>query len=531
MHLYGRRRASLRSMHRILLPVALACLLAPSRADVVPGFLFSDNAVLQRDKPILVWGTAAAGEKVSVTFGDHTVATTTDATGKWSVKLPALPANATPADLVIKGKNTLTFTNILVGEVWLASGQSNMEQTIKETYDAALDIPGSARYPLIRHIRTDQKISETPVTTVSAKWKVPGPETTGDFTAIGYHFALTLYKNLNVPVGIINSTRGASNIRGWMDPVVLKSDPTISDIAAGWADARAKAAAKYPELKAKLDAEVAKWEADRTAAQVAGKPFAARKPDEGWGGLAGGPNDQGMPSGLYNGMIHPVLPYALRGVIWYQGEANNGQHNGYDRLFVSLIKGWRAQFAQGDFPFYWVQLAAYGSDTGTKMAYFREAQGKALSLPNTGQALAIDVGDSGNIHPGRKQEVGRRLARIALNRTYSQKIIDGGPVFKAAEREGAGFRVSFKEVTGQNRIITMLKNPNGFEVAGVDRVFKPAEAVISKDNATVLVTSAEVPDPKAVRYAWRDFPEAGLYNREGLPALPFRSDDWPHTGE
>ncbi|HEX8371238.1 MAG TPA: sialate O-acetylesterase [Chthoniobacterales bacterium] len=511
--------------------LALLCLGAPLCADVVPNFLFSNNAILQRDKPIPVWGTADAGEKVTVTFTGKTAAATADATGKWRVELPALPANATPADLVIKGKNTLTFTNVLVGEVWLASGQSNMEQTIKETYDAALDIPGSVQFPMIRHIRTDSKVSSTPMTTNTAQWKVPGPATTGDFTAIGYHFALTLYKNLNVPVGIINSTRGASNIRGWMDPVALKSDTTISDIAAGWVDNRAKAEAKYPELKAKLDAEVAKWEADKAAAEAAGKPFPARKPDEGWGGFAGGPNDQGMPSGLYNGMIHPVVPYALRGVIWYQGEANNGQHNGYDRLFQALINGWRKQFGQGDFPFYWCHLAAHGSPLGTKMAYFREAQSKALVLPNTGQALPIDVGDSGNIHPGRKQEVGRRLARVALNRTYNQKMIDSGPIFKAAVREGAGYRVTFTESALQHRLVLMNDKLRGFELAAADQIFKPALAELSQDRTSILVTSPDVLEPVAVRYAWRDFPQADLYNREGLPAVPFRSDDWPQTGE
>jgi sialate O-acetylesterase len=384
---------------------------------------------------------------------------------------------------------------------------------------------------MIRHIRTDYKLSQTPQTIGSGEWKVAGPDTTGDFTAIGYYYARALYENLNVPIGIINSTRGASNIRGWMDPFVLKSDPTIADIAKGWAENWAKSAAGYPALKAKLDVEIAKWEKDKAAAEAAKKPFTTRRPDEGWGGFPGGPFDQGQPSGLYNGMIHPVVPYALRGAIWYQGEANNGQHNGYDRLFPALIKGWRAQFGQGDFPFYWAQLASYGSTTGTKTAYFREAQAKTLSLPNTGQAITIDVGDSGNIHPGRKMEVGRRLARVALARTYSQKIVDSGPVFKDAVREGASYRVSFTKADGQHRLVTMLSTIEGFELAGADKVFKPAKAVLSNDRATILVTSAEVPNPAAVRYAWRDFPNAGLYNREGLPAVPFRSDDWAHSGE
>jgi sialate O-acetylesterase len=428
---------------------------------------------------------------------------------------------------VIKGKNTVTRTNILVGEVWLASGQSNMEWTVKEAYEAALEIPGSARFPMIRHFKTDYKLSQIPQTTGAGVWKVAGPDTTGDFTAVGYYFARSLYENLNVPVGIINSTRGASNIRGWMDPGALKNDPTIADMAKSWAEIWAKNVAGYPAEKAKLDAAIAKWEADKAAAEAAKKPFTTRRPDEGWGGFAGGPNDQGQPAGLYNGMIHPFVPYALRGVIWYQGEANNGNHESYGRLFPAMIKGWRAQFGQGDFPFYWAQLAAHGKPTDTMTAYFREAQGKALALPNTGQVVTTDVGDSGNIHPLRKQEVGRRMARLALARTYGQKIIDSGPIFKEAIREGPGFRVSFTMSGGQHRLSTMQANIEGFELAAANKVFKPAQAVLSNDKTTVLVTSDEVPDPVAVRYAWRDFPGAGLYNREGLPAVPFRSDDWP----
>jgi sialate O-acetylesterase len=509
-----------------------AFVLSPSvRADVVPALPFGDNAVLQRDKALPVWGTADAGEKVTVTFSGKTATTTADATGKWRVDLPALPASFVPADLVMKGKNTVTRTNILVGEVWLASGQSNMEMMVKESFEASLEIPGSARFPMIRHIRTDSKLSQVPQTTGSGMWKVAGPETTGDFTAIGYYFARALYENLNVPVGIINNTRGASNIRAWIDPVVLKTDPTIADTAKLWAEVWAANTVKYPALRAKLDTEIAQWEKDKAAAEAAGKPFTKRKPDEGWGGFPGGPYDMGQPAGMFNGMIHPYVPYALRGFIWYQGEANNGQHNGYDKLFPAMIKGWRAQFGQGDIPFYWSQLAAHGSPTATKMAYFREAQGKAQALPNTGQAVNVDVGDSGNIHPRRKQDVGRRLARIALARTYGQKIIDSGPVFKEAVREGEGFRVSFTNTGLQNRLTTEQSSLEGFELAGADRVFKPAKAVISPDQTTVLVTSADVPEPVALRYAWRDFPKAGLFNREGLPAVPFRTDDWPHTGE
>lgn len=505
-----------------LICLALACLGAPLSAAVVPAMLFSDNAVLQRDKPVPVWGTADAGEKVSVAFAGRSAMATADASGRWRVELPALPANTTPADLVITGTNTITVRNVVVGDIWLASGQSNMEWPVKDTYDAALDIPGSARVPLIRHLRVGYQVSETPRSTASGSWKVAGPDTTGDFTAVGYYFALGIHEVLGIPVGILHCSRGASVIQAWVDPATLASKPAFAHFAVH----RAKAAAEYPQKKAKLDADIARWEAAQAAAQAANKPFTTPRPSEGWAGIPGGPHDQAMPAGLFNGMIHPLLPCALRGVIWYQGEGNVGNHVGYGEHFPGMITGWRSHFGQGDLPFYWVQLAAYEDPAGTRVALLREAQGKALALPHTGQALAIDVGDSANIHPGRKQAVGRRLARVALAGAYSQLIIGHGPTVKAATREGSGFRITYTTSGGNHRLLSVARTVQGFEVAGQDRVFKPATAIIDQQQATILVTSAEVPDPLAVRYAWRDYPDVSLYNREGLPAVPFRSDEW-----
>jgi sialate O-acetylesterase len=510
-------------MRNNLLWLALVCLAAPVRADVVPAFLFNDNAVLQRDKPIPVWGTADAGEKVSASFSGHTANTTADAEGKWRVDLPALPANAAPENLVIKGKNTITCSNILVGEVWLASGQSNMEQRVRETFDSVLDIAGSARFPMIREIRPDKKTSYTPLSTGSGNWKVAGPETTGEFSAIAYHYALTLYKVLNVPVGIINTSQGASKIRTWVDEATLKAEPAF----AGDIEDAAKKLAEYPAIKAKLDADIKQWETDKAAAEAAKTPFTTPRPGYGWAGTPGGPDDMFRPSTFYNGLIHPLLPYALRGVIWYQGEGDAGLYAYYVKAFPALITRWRALFGQGDFPFYWVQLASYGDNQSTLWPFMREAQNAALSLPNTGHAISMDLGQPKNIHPQRKQEIGRRLARLALARTYGFKIRDSGPEVEKIEREGAGFRVRFKS-PGSWRILTDIVNPiTGFELAGEDRVFKPATAVMGDNNSSVLVTSAEVPAPVAVRYAWRDFPAASLFHHDdGLPVAQFRSDDW-----
>jgi sialate O-acetylesterase len=511
-------------MRNILFSLALVCLGASVRADVLPNFLFSNNAVLQRDKPIPVWGTASPGEQVSVSFAGQTAAATADAAGKWRVNLPAQPANATPANMVIKGRNTLTFTNILVGEVWLASGQSNMEQMVKETFDSALDIGGSARFPMIREIRPDKKTSYTPLTTGSGAWKVAGLQTTGEFSAIGYHYSLTLYKVLNVPVGIINTSQGGSIIQTWIDPATIEADPVFAETV----KERDRKVAAYPAVKAKLDADVKKWEADKAAAEAAKRPFTTQRPSHGWGGTPGGPDDVFMPSAYYNGVIHPLLPYALRGVVWYQGEGNVGGHDGYAKVFPLLITKWRAQFSQGEFPFYWVQLSSGGANSwqgGILWAFMREAQSKALSLPNTGQAISFDLGHS-HIHPQRKQELGRRLARIALARTYGQKVTDTAPEVEKIEREGAGFRVTFKSPHGRDVLTSYYESISGFELAGEDRVFKPAIGKMEK-GISVLVTSAEVPEPVAVRYAWRDSVVPGLFDHsEGLPVAQFRSDDW-----
>jgi sialate O-acetylesterase len=496
-----------------LLLIAPAALLA----DVVPAPLFTDNAVLQRDKPIPVWGTADAGENVTVTLAGHTLATTAAPDGTWRVDLPALPANPTPATLTIAGNNTITLSNILVGEVWLASGQSNMEWSVNNTFDRAIDVPASANFPLIRHIKIRKTVAAAPASTVAIErdtWEVASPSTTGNFSAVGYYFAKDIHELTGVPVGIIGSNWGGTRAEAWTDSDALAAAP-FAYIGEAWQ----QTLAEYPEKKAKHDADRAAWEQERDAAKAANQPFNKRAPNAPWG-----PGHQATPSGLYNAMIHPLVPYALRGAIWYQGESNAGQAARYADLFSAMITGWRARFNQGDFPFYWVQLANYANPEGTNWAFLREAQTKTLALPATGQAVIIDIGDRRDIHPRNKKDVGRRLARLTLAREYgfAQTIIDTGPVMEKAEREGAGFRVHFAK--SPSALNAPLNELSGFELAGEDKVFKPAAAVIEKN--TVLVTSAEVPEPVAVRYAWRDAPVAGLFNKEGLPAVPFRSDNW-----
>lgn len=486
-------------------------------ADVVPAPLFTNNAVLQRDKPIPVWGKASPGEKVSVTFAGRTVSAVAGADGKWSVTLAALPARVEPSDLVIQGNNKIALSNVVVGEVWIASGQSNMEWSVGNTFDKTIDVAASARNPLIRHIKIKRVVADAPADTVPVDrntWEVASPATTAGFTAVGYYFAKDVYEITGVPVGIIGSNWGGTPVESWIDAEAYK---TVPDNAAKVKERWDKALAEYPEKKIKFDADTAAWKQEQEAAKAANQPFTKRAP-----GAPAGPGHQNTPSGLYNAMINPLVPYAIRGAIWYQGESNAGRANEYNALFSAMITGWRAKFGQGDFPFYWVQLANFQNPEGTAWAFLREAQTKTQSLAKTGQAVIVDIGDRRDIHPRNKKDVGRRLARLALKRDYGFDVIDSGPVMEKAEREGAGFRVSF--VKSASPLNAPLNELSGFELAGADKVFKPAVAVIEKD--TVLVTSADVPEPVAVRYAWRDAPVAGLFNKEGLPATPFRSDNW-----
>ncbi|MBC8040090.1 MAG: sialate O-acetylesterase, partial [Opitutaceae bacterium] len=351
-------------MRYTLTCLALLGLGASLRADVVPAPLFTNNAVLQREKPIPVWGTADAGEKVSVTFGGQTVATTADAAGKWRVDLPAQPANATPADLVIAGKNTVTLANVVVGEVWLASGQSNMEWSINNTFDKAIDVPASAKFPLIRHIKIKKTVADSPASTAAIDrntWEVAGPATTGNFSAVGYYFAKDLYELLNVPVGIIGSNWGGTPVESWISAEAYQSVPAeAAKVTERWT----KVLADYPANKAKFEADFATWKEEQAAAKAANQPFTKRAPN-----APQGPGHPNTPMGLNNAMIAPLVPYALRGAIWYQGESNAGRASEYRALFSAMITGWRSQFAQGDFPFYWVQLANFSSPTATEWAF------------------------------------------------------------------------------------------------------------------------------------------------------------------
>jgi len=512
-------------MPRLCFVFLLTAFCAGLRAEVTLAPLFADHAVLQRDKPIPVWGGAKPGEKVTVAFLGRSVTARAGGDGRWIAFLAPLAANAAGADLVVTGRNELVVHDVVVGEVWLCSGQSNMEFMVNgqnlHVLNSAQEV-AAAHYPLIRHFKVAKAESDVPIDTAAGSWAVCSPATVGQFTAVGYFFAREIYRKLGVPIGLINSSWGGTRVEAWMSPDALESDPAFASVGQRWQ----RTLAAYPQKKAAYEAPLSAWTKAEAAAGAAGpaqlasfrKNFAKPPPPD-------GPGTQATPAGLFNGMINPLLPYALRGVIWNQGEANGFRGFEYHRLFAAMITGWRAHFGQGDFPFYWVQVANYdiaNDPTHEQWAFLREAQTQTLSLPATGQAITIDIGDPENIHFPNKQEVGRRLALIAKAQTYGIPGDFSGPLFTSAAREGPSLRVRF--AYAENGLTAAGKPLQSFEVAGADRQFHPAGAVIAGD--TLLVQSPQVTAPVAVRYAWRNAPDANLYNGAGLPACPFRSDDW-----
>lgn len=491
--------------HPVLLCAALVLSAASALADITLAPLFRDGAVLQRDQPLVVWGRAAAAEKVEVKFRGQAVSVITGADGRWRVTLKAEKASSVPSELVATGANTVVVKDVLVGDVWLCSGQSNMAMLVRNSNDADREM-AAAKFPQIRQFKVPTAVAARRAEDVAGTWVSCTPASAGNFSAAAYYFARDLHRRLGVPIGIVNSSWGGTQIEGWISEETMKELPFAQDISDRWT----KRLADYP-------AEVAKFE----KAQATGKgnkKGKARPPE--------GPNSRWMPGGIYNAMIAPLVPYSFRGVLWYQGEANAARHQEYGALFNAMIKQWRADFCQA-LPFYFVQLANFESGQGNRgdvWAFQREAQARALTLPNTGMVVTIDIGDPKDIHPKNKQEAGRRLALQVRRQVFGERIDAEGPVFAGAKPEGGAMRVTFA------RAATIKLEPAkgdgrvAFEVAGADRVFVPAEAKL--DGRTLLVSAESVPAPVAVRYAWRNSPDARLFGTSGLPAAPFRSDKW-----
>ena len=619
-------------------------------ANVRMPLLFSDGMVLQRNKTIPVWGWADPNEKVEVNFNKLTRIITADKDGKWMIGLNAEKAGG-PFELTITGKNKIVIKDVLVGEVWICSGQSNMEFQVSKTMNSEKEINDS-NYPMIRHFGVAQDLSGTPKEELKAgKWEVSSKETVGNFTAIGYYFAKKLYGELKIPIGIINTSWGGTNVETWTSREAFQKSDEFKDMIANVPSVNMDAILEtykktilenlkkvqgfdvtmanenqfkemnfddknWPEIKAPslwenqqlgnmdgivwmrktiiLSADDIKNKATLCLSKIddedityingieigkntqydlkrvylipenvlkEGKnTIAVRIVDNGGGGgiygesadlklnlgiknipldglwkfnvvnvkISVSPNS--YPSLLYNAMVNPLIPYAFQGVLWYQGEANVWRANQYKKAFPLMITDWRTKWNQGNFPFYFVQLSTFdefggNSKKGSRWAELREAQTETLKVPNTGMVVTTDIGNAKDIHPTNKQDVAKRLAAIALNDVYGKKQVNSGPMYKSMEIKGNQITLTFASIGGG--LSTPDKNGNlkGFEVAGADKVFHQAKAII-KDNK-VIVSSESVPNPVAVHYGWADDDTGiNLFNKENFPASPFRTDNW-----
>jgi sialate O-acetylesterase len=501
----------MRQLTNLSLALAAACAL---HAAVKLPAIISDHMVLQQGMPVRIWGTADPGETVRVEFQWQTVNVKAAPNGKWSAWLKPLVA-AGPLSMTIAGANTITIKDVLVGEVWLGSGQSNMEFKLQAAVNHEEEV-AHAGYPMIHIFQVKRAVMDQPAEDVAGTWQACSPETIKTFSAVEYFFGRHLQQNLHVPMGLIESDWGGTPAQSWTSHQALESDAALKFVLDEWE----KTLANYPAAKQKYDAALERWNKDVAEARAAGKT-APNRP-----GLPAGPGHQNTPAGLYNGMIAPLTPYAIRGVIWYQGESNaNSDIHAYNyrRLFGAMIEDWRNRWGEGDFPFYFVQLANY--QTNGRWSVLRESQTETLRLANTAMAVIIDIGESKDIHPKNKQDVGLRLALAARALTYHQPVEYAGPTFRMATPEGSAVRVYMSHTVGMAaRGGGEIK---GFEVAGADGKYVAAQAKV--DGDTLMVWNASVAEPVAVRYAWADDPVCNLVNQTGLPAGPFRSDQ-PHYG-
>ncbi|TDH26635.1 sialate O-acetylesterase [Segetibacter sp. 3557_3] len=491
---------------RCISAVLCLFLLTTLHAKVRLPALISDNMVLQQKSKVALWGWAERGEKVTITgsWNNKSITTTTGTNGKWQASISTTAAGG-PYQLTFKGSNILNVQNVLLGEVWLASGQSNMEFFVSKTRNASYtgvinyeqEIK-AANFPMIRQIDVANKNADEPQEDFRGDWKVCSPQTVDTFSAVAYYFARKVHQETGYPIGIINSTWGGTAAESWTKKEVLLADTGLRRLIERYD----QQVADYPAASEKHKSALANWSADTTRT----KPVAPAKP-----------NPDKSPYRLYNAMIAPLVPYTLKGILWYQGESNATRAQQYQKLFPALINSWRYDFKNKNLPFYFVQISPHRSQNPE----IREAQLLTYrNTPNTGIVVTTDNGDSLDIHPRNKKPVGERLSLWALNKLYGKKGEYSGPLYRSMKVSGDKIIIEFDHAQG-------LNSPQGlkeFMIAGADKHFVLATAVIERDK--VVVSAAGVTQPVAVRYAWRNIPVADLFNGSGLPASPFRTDQW-----
>ena len=486
----------------VLSLITILLLTGPLCADVRLPHIFSDNMVLQQDKEIPVWGWAEPAEQIVIQFNNSKVKTKADSDGKWLTRLPPQKAGG-PYTMTVKGKNTVTINDVLIGEVWLCSGQSNMEWTIAGALNPQKEI-AEANYPLIRQFDIPNKTSGRPRPDVDAAWVACSPQTAGSFTAVGYFFARHIQKELNVPIGLINSSWGGSRIEPWTPLEGFMHVESTNNIS----ERIKQANIDYRQAVEKNIDLIQSWiiAAEKALAEGKDLPLDPEFPKH--------PLDSySEPTGMYNAMIHPVIPFAIRGALWYQGESNLDDGPLYLDKMKAIINGWRMLWGEGNFPFYYVQLApfTYGGDK-QRLPRIWETQTAALSIPNTGMAVTVDLVDNiKDIHPKNKQDVGKRLALWALVKTYGKSgVVYSGPLYKSVKIDDGKIRVSF-DFVGSGLISRDGKPLSDFEIAGSDKNFVPATAQI--EDEAVVVSSEIIKEPVAVRFGWNEEAVPNLSNK------------------
>lgn len=503
--------------------VMVHCTFSLLYAAVKPNSLFTNNGVLQQGVDVPVWGTANEGEKVTVEFAGQTLITTT-VNGKWMVKLKPLKATSEAQTLTVKGVNTVTISNILVGEVWLCSGQSNMGfplRAVKSLGDypkVAEVLKDAQNYSLIRQFSVPlKKSTDIPaiVDDVNGKWNVCDSKTAENFSAVAYFFGRDLFKKLNVPIGLVNSSYGGTACENWMSKETLESFPEMKSIMENYLKNLKEFGPKLQGYLLNEASLLQQFSVDSALAVQQGKPL-PKKPT-----APMSPAERGGPTGLWNTMLYPLIPYAIKGAVWYQGEANASRGIQYRTLLPAMINNWRTEWKQGDFPFLIVQIP------GWKNHYPELKEAQLLTwqkVKNTAMSVTYDLDDTLDVHPGNKQPVGERLVLAARAEAYGEKIEYSGPVYKSMKVDGNKIILTFDHVGGG--LVIKGNELKDFTIAGEDKKFVPALAEIVKDK--VVVSAEGIDNPVAVRAGWRFCPQMNLYNKENLPATPFRTDVTPN---